>query len=396
MEGEGSVLPPDGAAPAGSAVAVEDGAGEGAGLAAGAGAGAGLTLTGPSRLIVISAIGACVVLGTATLFASIPVTNHKGTHDCASQTAAGGGKVYGSESVVARIGEAKRWAGVPTYLIAPVLYAITTAVLGASLMREVRDGKGILDASKALFSPASPLAPTFLGALCGIALMGSLSASFSASETEMRECDTEAHVLSTSEQLFKANIKVFAAVALSFLRDGFLLSSGAHAKPKDAALAFVPIVILIATLTIFLRQRGATFDAVVKYALLLSTLLLLEVLIANLVLRAFVTSLPALLAGQRFLQGLVPTAIVWVLFCDLIPHCSRFYDDEGDQIPNDTTIQADAEYEVDATSQETKTVPPSVAALFNNRSLISDGVLIVVLLFLVTLTAAGRKEDRGT
>ena len=240
---------------------------------------------------------------------------------------------------------------------------------------------------------ASPVALTFLGALCGIALMACLDAQFSSTETTMRECDNTSPKLSTPKQLFKANTKTFVVVALSFLRDGFLFSSAAQSAAKHASLAFVPNIILVATLTIFLRQRGATFESLVKYGTLLATLLLVEVLVANLVLRGLMFSLPVLLAGQRFLQGLVPTAFVWIMFCDLVPLCSRFYDDEGDQIPNDTTIQANAQYMPAPTATEPASVPPDVAAIFNNRALITDGVLIFVLLLLVTISFAGKKPN---
>jgi len=347
------------------------------------------------RVLVLAAGSAVLILAASSLFASVPVTDLNGVHSCPDQ----GTKRYDANTIVAQIGEDKRWGGVPTYLLSPILYAVGSGLLAAVLIHGGgRERKGIVAVSDSLLSSLD--APVLLGATCAILLMALLSADFDSSSTWITSCQTPTS-LSGVKDLLSANPTLFAAAALSSLRDAFLvaalLGDGRESGGVvEVLVSLVPNLVLVSSLSVSLRQRGASTSDVVSYGSFLATLYLVFFAASHAVLRAAAGrarggTAAASVAG-RFFSALVPCALAWVLFCDLVPHCFIFTDPQGDQIPTDMRVGEGTPFSTEG--GEVRTIRKGTASVFNNRALVVDAVLVATILLSVHLMNRGSAAQR--
>lgn len=348
------------------------------------------SLSMPRFVVVLLLGGTVMVFVSMILFIGIPVTNLDGVHMC-SNAKVDDQVVYDSHTIVAQIGKDDRWAGIPVYLVSPLVYAIGAGTIAAVLLAEASERRGVFDMMDAIegYDGRQRFLNWYvMGVVVAIVVMA-LSKAEIVDGLVITNCEDPSPIGSLTK-LIASNTTLFSAAVLNFVADAFMVDEmfgfDVMRNPGAIMKVILPDLILCCAIVVHCKQRGASRASLLEYAALMAGVYAVVICVGLLIRHHTMKSSMSEDEGQerwftKLCKGFVPVVLIWATVCDLTPHAFQFTDPQGDQIPDDMRISSKTLYKDE--NGKVKPIGKAKAGVFNNRGLIVSLVLVVIIFALL-------------
>tara|TARA_B110000046_G_scaffold160070_2_gene172923 strand:- start:919 stop:2076 length:1158 start_codon:yes stop_codon:yes gene_type:complete len=264
--------------------------------------------------------------------------------------------------------------------ISPLVYAVGTGAIGATVAQETYDKEGVHAMFRALRSGEGPARSAAIAGACVAFLLMCAGGTDWKSMVQNKErvedihCSAKSEPAPTLASLVTNNLSTFVAFSLSCLGNALLVDeSFAHGRLRSGTHVtklLLDVLVLSTALCIRARQKGASMTLLAKYGGLLSSIYTSS-LMGGLALSYIRVDKSCL---GHFNSAFVPLVMTWTLLADLAPDASLFTDDAGQTIPSDMRLSSETAYLDDA--HNVREVGP-VAYVFNQRGVIKSTVMVL-------------------
>ena len=284
---------------------------------------------------------------------------------------------YDQDSLAAHIAESGG-----SFMIAPLVYAMGTGMLCATLFHESHEGGGVFAMLQEL---SEGKRMNVVGAVGGGVLMtlGAIDWNSVATNVEEMGCDTSkksADPISLAT-LLTSDISLLVAIILNFLGDSFMVGECfEYANMRELPQVIKILLdntILVAALGLRARQKNSSFPTMIAYGGVLASI---YVVCIGLGIALDHTTGTARKYIGSFNTGFVPVVLVWTLLSELAPNVFAFTDDSGRIIERDRRVSTNTEYVDD---KKRKRRVGAVAHWFNQRETLCAVTTIVVFYLVV-------------